>query len=186
MMDAWAYINDDVKRSSRQTFEHLYNSEGASSRFVKYFNTIDNRANFFGASNMYEKHMGSGAKWFDGAEYVSRAPITGLGADEKASYLTFGAGKVLGNPDIYGWRKEAGDTLITKGFDNFKDLYNNRPDAMKWDIKQLQDEQKLLQPIHEKYLSGKGTFTWVSEKLTSNFRINRLILNEKQIQNKWY
>lgn len=60
---------------------------------------------------LYEKYTGSGAKWFGGAEYVSRAPITGLGADENASSLTFGVSELLGNPDIYGWLKEAGDSL---------------------------------------------------------------------------
>ncbi|MBQ9725691.1 MAG: hypothetical protein IJV56_10220 [Neisseriaceae bacterium] len=45
---------------------------------------------------------------------------------------------------------------------------NENFQANSWDIKQLQDEQKLLQPIHEKYLGNKSTFTWTSEVLTPN------------------
>ena len=88
------------------------------------------------------------------------------------SHITFGAAKILGNPDLYGWRKEAGDTLITQGFSNFKDLYNKRPNAMQWDIKQLQNEQKLLQPVHEKYLSNETSF-----KLTISLMTDVDILN---------
>jgi len=57
---------------------YLYNSQGASTRFDKYFNTIDNRADFFAASNLYEQNLGSKARWFGGADFVSRAAITGL------------------------------------------------------------------------------------------------------------
>lgn len=97
---------------------------------------------------------------------ASRACVTGLGAAGCASNLTFGAGKIFGNPDLYGWRKEAGDALMTQGFENFRDLYNNRPNPITWDIKQLRDEQTLLQPIHEKYLSNKYIFRTISETLT--------------------
>lgn len=62
--------------------------------------------------------------------------------------------------------KEAGDALIIGGFDNFKHFYNNRPNAMQWDIKQLYDEQTLLQPIHEKYLLDKDLFQGVSGLIT--------------------
>lgn len=107
-----------------------------------------------------------GARWFGGADEVSRSCITGLGADGCASYITFGAGKILGNPDLYAWRKEAGDTLIIQGFNNFRHLYNNRPNAMQWDIKQLRDEQTVLQSIHEKYLSDANLFRLVSSWIT--------------------
>lgn len=55
---------------------------------------------------MYESHIGSGAKWFKGAEDVSRKSFTGLGADGNASYINFGAGKILGNPDFMAGAKK--------------------------------------------------------------------------------
>lgn len=168
MQEAWDVMRNDVSRTSKQTFDYLYNSPNANGRFVNYLNTIDNRANFFAASNQYEKNLGVGARWFGGAEKASRGCWTGLGADGCASYLTFGAGKVLGNPDLYAWRKKAGDALITQGFDNFKDLYNNRPNAVQWDIKQLKDEQTLLQPIHEKYLTNQNTFVRAKQIVTDS------------------
>lgn len=168
MQDAWSVMRNDVSRTSKQTFDYLYNTPNANTRFVTYFNTIDNRANFFAASNQYEKNLGVGARWFGGANDVSRARFTGLGADGNLSYITFGVGSVFsGNPKhIYDWRKEAGDALMKGGFDNFRYLYNNRPNAMQWDIKQLRDEQALLQPIHEKYLSDKDWFRSISGWMT--------------------
>ncbi|WP_313055870.1 hypothetical protein [Pseudomonas lopnurensis] len=73
MQEAWDVMNGDVSRSSVNLFDQLYNSEGAENWFSLYLNTIDNRADFFGASNQYEQNLGSGAQWFAGAEYVSRA-----------------------------------------------------------------------------------------------------------------
>ncbi|UOO81482.1 VENN motif pre-toxin domain-containing protein [Uruburuella testudinis] len=61
---AWVYMKKDAIRVSKNIFNYLYNTSGANNRFVKYFNTIDNRANFFAASNLYEKHIGSKVKWF--------------------------------------------------------------------------------------------------------------------------
>lgn len=46
------------------------------------FNTIDNRANFFAASNQYEKNLGVGARQFGGADKVSRAKDGILSADD--------------------------------------------------------------------------------------------------------
>ncbi|MFL1733062.1 hypothetical protein, partial [Moraxella oculi] len=186
MQEAWSLMKGDVSRTSKQTFDYLYNTPNAKARFVTYFNTIDNRANFFAASNQYEKNLGVGARWFGGANDVSRARFTGLGADGNLSYVTFGVGSVFsGSPKhIYDWRKEAGDALITQGFNNFKHLYNNRPNAMQWDIKQLHDEQTLLQPIHEKYLSNANLFRWVSNQMTDSKNRKYIggLIKEKQTQ----
>lgn len=55
------------------------------------------------------------------------------------------------------WRKVAGDSLMADGFNNFKNLYNgNYSSVMQWDIKQLKEEQTLLQPIHEKHLKPRS------------------------------
>ena len=186
MQEAWSVMKSDVSRTSKQTFNYLYNTPNANTRFVNYFNTIDNRANFFAASNQYEKKLGVGARWFGGANDVSRARFTGLGADGNLSYVTFGMGSVFsGNPKhIYDWRKEAGDALMKGGFDNFRYLYNNRPNAMQWDIKQLRDEQTLLQPIHEKYLSNANFFRWVSNQMTDseNRKYTGKLIKEEQTQ----
>ncbi|MHC8412486.1 two-partner secretion domain-containing protein [Pseudomonas sp. Hz4] len=157
MQDAWNIMHSDVSRTSQSTFNYLYNTEGASDRLVTYLNTIDNRANFFGASNLYEQQLGIGAKWFWGAEAVSRAPLNGLGADGNASYITFGLGWLLA--PVYSWRTAAGDALINGGFDNFKGLFNKvSTDPVAWDINQLKTEQSLLQSIHERFLEEHNIF----------------------------
>ncbi|WP_347904658.1 filamentous hemagglutinin N-terminal domain-containing protein [Pseudomonas purpurea] len=166
MQDAWNVMHKDLARSSQNTFNYLYNTDGASERLVTYMNTIDNRANFFGASNMYEQKMGIGSRWFGGAEMVSRAFGTGLGADGNASYVSFGLGWFLA--PVYDWRKAAGDALITGGFNNFKNLYNKTvTDPVAWDIKQLKDEQAILQPIHQQYLEGRRGFLSISKVMTN-------------------
>ncbi|WP_267268482.1 filamentous hemagglutinin N-terminal domain-containing protein [Pseudomonas protegens] len=183
MKDAWKIMNKDVVRSSKNTFDYLYNTEGAATRLVAYLNTIDNRANFFGASNVYEQNLGIGAKWFGGAEEVSRAFLTGLGADGDGSYLpsyiTFAAGRLVA--PVYDWRKAAGDALITGGFDNFKNLYNKATtDPVAWDIKQLKGEQTILQPVHEKYLGGRDLFQSISGKATNTSGIAGHFIEERQ------
>ncbi|WP_259765933.1 DUF637 domain-containing protein, partial [Pseudomonas protegens] len=183
MKDAWKIMNKDVVRSSKNTFDYLYNTEGAATRLVAYLNTIDNRANFFGASNVYEQNLGIGAKWFGGAEEVSRAFLTGLGADGDGSYLpsyiTFAAGRLVA--PVYDWRKAAGDALITGGFDNFKNLYNKATtDPVAWDIKQLKGEQTILQPVHEKYLGGRDLFQSMSGKATNTSGIAGHFIEERQ------
>ena len=168
MPAAWKYMPTDVSRVAKEVFGYLYNSQGASTRFDKYFNTIDNRADFFAASNLYEQNLGSKARWFGGADFVSRAAITGLGADGEASYITFAAGKAAGNPPIYEWRAAAGNTLIVNGFYNFRDLFNKKTNPREWDIQQLKSEQKLLQPIHQKYLSNEKIYLSLIKGATSN------------------
>ena len=168
MPAAWKYMPTDVSRVAKEVFGYLYNSQGASTRFDKYFNTIDNRADFFAASNLYEQNLGSKARWFGGADFVSRAAITGLGADGEASYITFAAGKAAGDPPIYEWRAAAGNTLIVNGFYNFRDLFNKKTNPREWDIQQLKSEQKLLQPIHQKYLSNEKIYLSLIKGATSN------------------
>lgn len=168
MPAAWKYMPTDVSRVAKEVFGYLYNSQGASTRFDKYFNTIDNRADFFAASNLYEQNLGSKARWFGGADFVSRAAITGLGADGEASYITFAAGKVVGNPPIYEWRAASGNALIVNGFYNFRDLFNKKTNPREWDIQQLKSEQKLLQPIHQKYLSNEKDYLSLIKGVTSN------------------
>ncbi|WP_394182141.1 hemagglutinin repeat-containing protein [Marinomonas posidonica] len=167
MSEVWDILKDDVTRSSVNTFDYVYNSDGSNKRFVEYFNTIDNRADFFGASNLYEQNLGLGAKWYGGAEFVSRAPLTGLGADGHGSWFTFGAGGILTGTEVYDWRAEAGDALMNAGFDNFKNLYNQTvSDPADWDINQLKSEQQALQPVHEKYLGDKSVFLKMSSAFT--------------------
>lgn len=182
MTEAWELMNGDVSRSSRGVFDQLYNSQDAEKWFGLHLNSIDKRADFFGASDRYEQSIGSGARWFGGAEFVSRARLTGLGADGNASSYTFALGSLLAGwnaMDIYEWRSEAGSTLINSGFENFKALYNNGADPVRWDIKQLKDEQTSLQNVHNKYLIDKEVFTSLSgfatdsEKVSSKFLDNR-------------
>ncbi|MFJ7141999.1 filamentous hemagglutinin N-terminal domain-containing protein [Pseudomonas protegens] len=179
MKDAWKIMNKDVVRSSKNTFDYLYNTDGAATRLVTYLNTIDNRANFFGASNVYEQNLGIGAKWFGGAEEVSRAKWTGLGADGHGSFASFGSGWLVA--PVYDWRKAAGDALITGGFDNFKNLYNKATtDPVAWDIKQLKGEQTILQPIHEQYMGDRSVFTWTSNQVTDTAIMPGWLISDRQ------
>lgn len=170
MHEAWELMHGDVARSSVGLFDQIYNQEGAENWFSLYFNTVDNRADFFGASDRYEENMGAGAQWFGGAEFVTRAPLTGLGADGYGSGLTFALGSLLAGMDageIYAWRAEAGNTLIKEGFDNFSYLFNNSDvDPVAWDINQLRSEQQALQAIHDKYLLDKWVFVNAGTILT--------------------
>ena len=54
------------------------------------------------------------------------------------------------------------------GFDNFRNLYNNKQNPIFWDIRQLKNEQSLLQPIHEKYLGEYPVFQEISRKITDS------------------
>ena len=167
MKDAWAVMNGDVQRSSGQLFDYLYNSSGAENRFSLYYNTIDNRANFFAASNQYEQNVGAGAKWFGGADFISRAPITGLGAGGSYSNITFSLGFLIFS-SIYDWRSEAGSVLMNSGFENFKNLYNTPSQSpVVWDINQLKSEQSALQSVHSKYLADKDLFRLGSKYITN-------------------
>ena len=171
MTEAWELMNADVSRSSQAVFDQLYNSQDAEKWFSLHLNSIDKRADFFGASDRYEQNSGSGAQWFGGAEFVSRAWGTGLGADGEGSNYSFAAGSLLAGFDateIYKWRQVAGDTLLTDGFVGFKGLYNKgASDPVQWDINQLKSEQQVLQRVHEVYLLDKSWFRYVSEVATN-------------------
>ncbi|WP_368855047.1 hypothetical protein [Pantoea sp. 18069] len=177
MRDAWDFMKKDVARSSVSLFDYVYNSDAAKERINLYYSTIDKRADFFAASNLYEKNMGAGVKWYEGAEFVSRAPWTGLGADGNFSYLTFGVGRALA--PVYSWREAAGKELMSGGFNNFRGVYNDKKsNPIAWDINQLQDEQKILQPIHEKYLGGGYGIFRKSIKFFTDEKLD--ILNGRQ------
>lgn len=63
---------------------------------------------------------------------------------------------------------------MNAGFDNFKSLYNQDvSDPVAWDINQLKGEQQALQPVHEKYLGERTSFTGLSEFMT-NTEVNPL------------
>jgi filamentous hemagglutinin len=183
MQDAWSVMTNDVTRSSQNTFNYVFNSSAAQQNFTLYYNTIDNRANFFGAMNQYEQNLGSGVQWFGGAESVSRAPLTGLGADNNASYVTFLLGSLLAGPNapsIYQWRSDAGNALMSTGFSNFQNLYNSgTPNPVAWDIGQLRNEQQTLQPVHEEYLTDRSVFRFFSNLFTDT---NIPIVPEQQGQ----
>ena len=158
---------DDGDQSAKRVLNILYNGNNAKNLFISRVSDIDSRANFFGTNDNYYKSINLPIRWFEGAEDVSRSCITGLGASGCASYITFGAGKLLGNPDIYGWRSEAGNTLMKDGYANFKKLYNGQyTNAVDWDVNQLKREQTSLQPVHEKYLKDKKWFRLATEKMT--------------------
>uniref|UniRef100_UPI0009FFB007 VENN motif pre-toxin domain-containing protein n=1 Tax=Stenoxybacter acetivorans TaxID=422441 RepID=UPI0009FFB007 len=148
---------EDRYASTTNILNVLYNGDKAEETFVNRISSIDDRANFFGTNDYYYDQSNVDVKWFGTAEDVSRN-FQGLGADGKVSYIPFWIlNKTTGN--LYEWRSEAGNALMQGGFDNFKNLYQgNYQNSIQWDINQLQNEQKILQPIHEKYLTGKDGF----------------------------
>ena len=182
MKDAWEVMSGDVDRSAQALLDYVLNGDGSEERLPFYYNTIDNRANFFGAMDRYLAGNGSAVGWFSGAEFVARAPITGLGADGQMSSLTFLIGSLAAGVNanlIYEWRSEAGNTLMSAGFDNFRSIYNDpHQDAVAWDIAQLRGEQRSLQSVHERYLSSRPVFTWLGGVVTDHVRV----LNEAQGQ----
>jgi len=153
----------DRKYSSTNTLNLIYGTANAKYLLNQRIKSVDDRANFFGTNNYYYDANNIDIRWFGAAENVTRAPLTGLGADKNLSWMTFGAGYVLsGGPvsaggSLYEWRAEAGQALMNGGFNNFKNAFNGNYSSTKgWDINQLKSEQKLLQPIHEKYISDWG------------------------------
>nr|WP_151766126.1 DUF637 domain-containing protein [Acinetobacter colistiniresistens] len=150
-------------------------------------NDIDLRADFFSA--MYQK---TGAEWFRVANQTSRAAGVGLGAEGAFSGITFFAGGVVSTltsagtvnlRDVYNWRAEAGNALMKAGYNNFKQLYDGKvTDIVAWNISQMQQEQKLLQPIHEKYFKSS---VWivpqiaVPKYLFPNNRVDLLDYNSR-------
>jgi len=171
MRDAWNVMRGDVTRSSRNTFDYVYNSPDAKQYFTLYYNTIDNRTNFFGATDQYEQNLGSGTQWFGGAKYVSETSLgAGDGFWEFLGQIKFAGGYIFG-VNMYEWRAEAGDALMNAGFDSFRDLYNNgTSNPVAWDINQLRSEQQTLQLIHEGYLNWifAGLAEWMTDTNKKN------------------
>jgi filamentous hemagglutinin len=47
LLEAWSVMNDDVARSSQNTFDFVFNGLNAKADFTLYYNTIDQKADFF-------------------------------------------------------------------------------------------------------------------------------------------
>lgn len=180
MNEAWQVMSKDVSRSSHDLFEHLYNSPNAKERLPQYFDTVDKRADFYAASNLYEKNIGAGARWYGAAEFTTRAPLLGLGGgDFFVSVLPFATGSLAA--PLYSWREDAGNSVIKTGFEKFKDLYNKRITSPRdWDINLFKLEQTALQPIHENYLKNSEIFIKTIKKLTDSENSISRIINENQ------
>ena len=144
----------------------LYNGPQAQQLFTTRLHDINTRANFFAINDQYYHAIHKPIKWFGLSNQVSRECITGLGARHCASYITFASSKLLGNPPIYHWRQDAGDTLLANGFVHFQALFNDRAtDPVQWDIEQLNQEQAILQPVHTHYLAKYHAFNFVTKNV---------------------
>lgn len=155
-----------VLQSAKNVLNVLYNGDNAKNLFLSRINDINTRAIFFAVNHLYYQHSSVPVRWFGVADKVSRDCLTGLGAKHCGSYIPFAVSKVFGNPAIYTWRQQGGETLLTNGFDNFKALFNGKfYDTVRWDIDQLNTEQTLLQPIHEAYLTKYKTFRKVNKTI---------------------
>ncbi|MFL9481053.1 DUF637 domain-containing protein, partial [Acinetobacter baumannii] len=155
---AMVNLKADQIRSRELVLKNIFKD---TNNWYGMINDIDLRADFFSA--MYAK---TGAEWFRVANETSRKAFVGLGAEGELSFLTFGAGNLISTTNAYDWRSEAGKALMEGGFNNFKKLYDGKvTDVVAWNISQLQQEQKLLQPIHEKYFSDKSwkPMVWIPQ-----------------------
>ena len=133
----------DRNSSSENTLNIIYSSPNAKNLINKRVQSVDDRANFFSTNDHYYNVNNIDIRWFGAAEDVTRAPITGLGADGNLSWTTFGIGYVFtGGPvspggTVYEWRDEAGRSLMYGGFDNFRNAFKgNYISPMNWDINQ--------------------------------------------------
>jgi filamentous hemagglutinin len=180
---AMANLKADQIRSRELVLKNIFKDVN---NWYGMINDIDLRADFFSA--MYAK---TGAEWFRVANETSRAAIVGLGAEGAYSGATFAIGGVISSItsagsvnllDVYNWRSEAGYALMKAGYNNFKQLYDGKvTDIVAWNISQMQQEQKLLQPIHEKYFKNSKLFvpqTWVPTKFPNN-PVNLLDYNSR-------
>lgn len=155
---AMVNLKADQIRSRELVLKNIFKD---TNNWYGMINDIDLRADFFSA--MYAK---TGAEWFRVANETSRKAIVGLGAEGELSSLTFKAGNFISTTNAYDWRSEAGKALMEGGFNNFKKLYDGKvTDVVAWNISQMQQEQKLLQPIHEKYFSDKSwkPMVWIPQ-----------------------
>lgn len=180
MKDAWEIMDKDVSRSSQSLFDYLYNSHNSKERLAKYFNTATKRGNFYEASDNYEKKLGAGVNWFHAAEFTTRSPLTGLGG---GGFFTSAAPFFIGNlgAPLYRWRDEGSSAVLTTGFENFKNLYNNKKtNPIEWDINTLKLEQSMLQPIHEKHLGSRRKLLNLINTITDSEKSISRILDEKQ------
>ncbi|RQO36238.1 hypothetical protein DBR37_07905 [Herminiimonas sp. KBW02] len=143
-----------------------------SSALYSAINDIESRADFFGT--MYAQ---TGAVWFREAEKVSRNDLQGM---------LFELGNKLNQ--LGSWRDEAGKVIMSSGYDEFKNIYNNpNIDPTLWSIDRLKNEQNNieLQKIHEKFIpqfavGTKGFMEWkgkVGNILDSNERIKTGCIN---------
>uniref|UniRef100_UPI00387A4FA2 DUF637 domain-containing protein n=1 Tax=Acinetobacter calcoaceticus TaxID=471 RepID=UPI00387A4FA2 len=180
---AMANLKADQIRSRELVLKNIFKD---TNNWYSMINDIDLRADFFSA--MYAK---TGAEWFRVANETSRAAFVGLGAEGAYSGVTFALGGVFGTitsggsvnlSDVYNWRSEAGYSLMKAGYNNFKQLYDGKvTDIVAWNIGQMQQEQKLLQPIHEKYFKNSKLWvlqTWVPTKFRNN-PVNLLDYNSR-------
>lgn len=85
----------DRNSSSENTLNIIYNSPNAKNLINKRAQSVDDRANFFSTNDHYYNVNHIDIRWFGAAEDVTRAPITGLGADGNLSWTTFGVGYVF-------------------------------------------------------------------------------------------
>ncbi|WP_228156353.1 two-partner secretion domain-containing protein [Acinetobacter seifertii] len=180
---AMANLKADQIRSRELVLKNIFKD---TNNWYSMIDDIDLRADFFSA--MYAK---TGAEWFRVANETSRAAFVGLGAEGAYSGVTFALGGAFGTitsggsvnlRDVYNWRSEAGYALMKAGYNNFKQLYDGKvTDIVAWNIGQMQQEQKLLQPIHEKYFKNSKLWvlqTWVPTKFRNN-PVNLLDYNSR-------
>lgn len=109
-------------------------------------NTLDERANYFGAMYGY-----TGQPWFRVAEKHSRGQL-----------------KVADNTGFSDWISEAGDAIMKKGKPEFQYIYQNyQNETNSWSYIRLHNEQydPALQRIHEKhYNSWLPTTQWYVDR----------------------
>jgi filamentous hemagglutinin len=131
-------------------------------------NTIDARADFFGA--MFQL---TGAPWFGAAAQTSIDDLMGP---------VFSAGNFITSGGMADWRNQAGSLIMQNGESSFINVYQNYQnpgfDLNVWSLNQLTNEQNALQPIYEQQngwtkaiLFFGGEVKYLTNPLDANGRI---------------
>ncbi|OBX82780.1 DUF6862 domain-containing protein [Moraxella nonliquefaciens] len=130
----------DIKTSTQNVLS-VANSSGYHT-----INTLDERANYFGAMYGYTEQP-----WFRVAEKHSRDQLN-----------------IADNTGFSDWISEAGDAIMKKGKPEFQYIYQNHEnEANSWSYTRLHNEQydPALQRIHEKhYNSWLPTTQWYVDR----------------------
>ncbi|WP_404548726.1 hemagglutinin repeat-containing protein [Dyella jejuensis] len=156
-------VTDDIIQSRGNVLALVMTNQSAYGTI----NTIDARANFFGA--MFQQ---TGAPWFGAAQETSKEDLMGA---------KFSVGNFLTGGGLVDWRNQAGNLIMQNGQNSFANVYRNYQspsfDLNNWSMQQLNNEQQLLQPVYEQQNSLTRGMIWLGGE--GSYQINPININER-------